>query len=87
MDTNVSVQAVAQAARGTVTLREYMAYYLMERQGHANPLHRAGALFQEWTVIQWAKVEEHPSPYFRLFVLFAFNATVKAFVGICVMHH
>ena len=66
MDTNVSVQAVAQPARGTVTLREYMAYYLMERQGQANPLHRAGALFQEWTVIQWAKVEEHPSPYFYL---------------------
>jgi hypothetical protein len=61
VDTNVSVEAVAKAARGTVTLREYMAYYLMERQGQANPLHRAGALFQEWTVIQWAKVEEHSS--------------------------
>jgi hypothetical protein len=45
-----------------------MAYYLMERQGQANPLHRAGALFQEWTVIQWAKVEEHPSPYLYLYV-------------------
>ncbi len=64
VDTNVPAAAVAKAARGTVTLREYMAYYLMERAGQANPLHRAGALFQEWTVIQWAKVEEQPSFFF-----------------------
>lgn len=62
VDTDVSLQQVAKAAHGTVTLREYLAYYLMDREGQANPLHRCGALFQEWTVIQWAKVEQHPNP-------------------------
>ena len=61
VDIPVSLQQVAKPAHGTVTLREYLAYYLMEREGQPNPLHRAGALFQEWTVLQWAKVEQHPS--------------------------
>ncbi len=70
VDTNVPAAAVAKAARGTVTLRECMANYLMERAGQGNPLHRASAFFQEWTVIQWAKVEEQPS-----FISFSYACT------------
>jgi hypothetical protein len=63
VDTEVALQQVAKPAHGTVTLREYLAYYLMDREGQPNPLHRCGALFQEWTVIQWAKVEQQPTPF------------------------
>lgn len=53
-------------AGSTVTLREYLAYYLMVRQAQDNPLHRAGSLFQEWTVIQWAKVEQQCLLWIRM---------------------
>ena len=37
-----------------------LPYYLMERNrpDWCGYLHRAGALFQEWIVVQWAKVEQ-----------------------------
>ena len=49
-----------------VTLREYSAYYLMERHGHdqCNYLHLAAALFQEWIVVQWSKIEQQTVFFF-----------------------
>ena len=45
---------------GTVTLRQFAAFYLMQRKDPlwSHPLHRCGALFQEWIVVQWSKCEE-----------------------------
>ena len=49
-------------ARGSnrVTLRDYLAYYLMVRDDEmwSDHLHQSGGLFQEWIVVKWAKVEE-----------------------------
>ena len=48
-----------------VTLREYVAYYLMERDipNYCCYLHCASALFQEWIVVQWSKIEQQTAFY------------------------
>ena len=51
-------------ARKQITLREYVVYYLMERDVmpdgsvYCSYLHDFGPLFEEWLVIQWAKEEQ-----------------------------
>ena len=51
--------------RAEITLREYTVFYLMERdftfegESYESYLHLMGALFEEWTVMSWAKEEQH----------------------------
>ena len=80
-----------QRAGGT-TLREYAAYYSVSRKDPpwCSYFHLAGALFQEWLVVQWAKIEQEKltwlrfnqaqSPYYRVFYLclsFSLNFCLK----------
>ena len=52
-------------------LRQYVAFYLMERKvtfGNApydSYLHSFNALFEEWIVVQWAKLEQQRLWYLR----------------------
>ena len=55
---HVPLTEVAKEAHSTVTLREFMAFYLMERREvpWCSYLHLCGGLFEEWIVLQWAKI-------------------------------
>ena len=64
----VPLTEVPKTSHTKVTLREFMAFYLMER--HAEPwcsfLHLCGGLFQEWIVLQWAKIEQQKLLWLKL---------------------
>ena len=64
----VPLTEVAKKSQRFVTLREFMAFYLMEH--HAEPwcsfLHLCGGLFQEWIVLQWAKIEQQKLLWLKL---------------------
>jgi hypothetical protein len=49
----------------TVSAREFYAFYLMIRPQETT-LHYAGALFQQWCVDQYAKIELNRLNYIRL---------------------
>ena len=64
----VPLSEVAKKSQRFVTLREFMAFYLMERHGHpwCSFLHLCGGLFQEWIVLQWAKIEQQKLLWLKL---------------------
>ena len=48
-----------------VTLREFCSFHLMERYPDYNPLLRGGALFEEWLVTQYSRVEQQRLNFVR----------------------
>ena len=60
--------AVTQASPGEdrgVTLREYMAFYLMTRPTRSNFWHACGRLYEEWLCVHWQRVENHKLMWYR----------------------
>jgi hypothetical protein len=58
------LEVVPRASRKQITLREFVVYYMMERDAmpdgspYCSYLQSFGALYEEWLVLQWAKEEQ-----------------------------
>lgn len=64
--TREDLQVRPRSRRAEVTLREYVVFYMMERDPKENCyLQQFDDLYQEWIVLQWAKVEQQKLNFLR----------------------